>query len=205
MTLRFRLKRRYLAAAGALSLGAAGAAVLPQQFARAAARFDSAPVDAERSIALAQPLSGDRWNLVLMEQLEPAPPCWRRFEDGSVTTYEKNLPASTCGLYSSSSAYSLRIAGDDLSHPWRLRVENRDGRIELLASSPDQSAPLLVGSAQPAGDGLVELQLAEGWSFERRVFEGQSLNHLYVSNAEPLPVLLARANSGEGPLLGLAT
>jgi hypothetical protein len=204
MTLRFklRLKRRYLAAAGVLGLGAAA---LPQQFARAAAPFESAPVEAERAIALAQPLSGDRWNLVVMEQLEPARPCWRRFEDGSVTTYEKTLPASACGLYSSSSAYSLRIADNDLSHPWRLRVESRGNRLELLASSAEQSTPLLVGSGVASSDGLVELQLAEGWSFERRVFEGQSLNHLYVSNAEPLPVLLARANAGDGPLLGLAT
>ena len=198
----FTLKRRYLAAGAAVTLGAAA---LPQQFARAAARFDSTPVQSERTIALAQPLSGDRWNLIVLEQVASAPPCWRRFEDGSVITYEKDLPPSTCGLYSSSSAYSLRIAGDDLSHPWRLRVESRGGRLELLASSPEQSTPLLVGSAQASGDGLGEMQLAEGWSFERRVFEGQSLNHLYVSNEEPLPVLLARATAAGGPLLGLAT
>jgi hypothetical protein len=200
-----RLQRTYLAAAGAMALGTAGAAVLPQQFAKAAAPFESVPVDAERAIALAQPLSGDRWNLVVLEQLVPAPPCWRRFEDGSVTTYEKNLPAGTCGLYSSSSAYSLRIAGDDLSHPWRLRVESRGPRLELLASSPDKPTPLLVGSAEAASNGLVELQLEEGWSFARRSFEGRSLNHVYVSHAEPLPVLLARAESVDGELLGLAT
>lgn len=207
MTLRhkLRLKRTYLAAAGAVALGTSSAAVLPQQFAKAAAPFNSTPVDAERTIALAQPLSGDRWNLVVLEQIEPAPPCWRRFEDGSVTTYEKNLPAGSCGLYSSSSAYSLRIAGNDLSHPWRLRVESRGPRLELLATSSEQATPLLVGSAEATGNGLVELQLAEGWSFGRRSFEGRSLNHLYVTNAEPLPVLLARAHAGGGELLGLAT
>jgi hypothetical protein len=199
------IKRTYLAVAGAMVLGAAGAAVLPQQFAKAAAPFESIPVDTERVIALAQPLSGDRWNLVVLEQLEPAPPCWRRFADGSVTTYEKHLPAGSCGLYSSSSAYSLRLAGDDLSHPWRLRVESRGGRLELLATSPEQPTPLLVGSAEAAGNGLVELQLAQGWGFGRRSFGGQSLNHLYVSHPEPLPVLLARANAAGGELLGLAT
>lgn len=199
------IKRTYLAVAGAMALGTAGVSVLPQQFAKAAAPFESIPVEAGRAIALAQPLSGDRWNLVVLEQLEPAPPCWRRFDDGSVTTYEKNLPAGSCGLYSSSSAYSLRLAGDDLSHPWRLRVESRDGRLDLIATSPEQPTPLLVGSAEAAGNGLVELQLAEGWSFARRSFEGRSLNHVYVSHAEPLPVLLARANAAGGELLGLAT
>jgi hypothetical protein len=200
-----RLKRTYLAVAGAMALGTAGVAVLPQQFAKAAAPFESIPVEAGRAIALAQPLSGDRWNLVVLEQLDAAPPCWRRFDDGSVTTYEKNLPAGSCGLYSSSSAYSLRLAGTDLTSPWRLRVESRDGRLELLASSAEQPTPLLVGSGEPAGNGLVELQLAEGWGFGRRSFGGRSLNHLYVSHAEPLPVLLARANAGGGELLGQAT
>ena len=199
------IKRTYLAAAGAVALVTSGAAVLPQQFAKAAAPFDSTPVDAERTIALAQPLSGNRWNLVVMEQLEAAPPCWRRFDDGSVITYEQNLPAGSCGLYSSSSAYSLRIAGNDLSHPWRLRVESRGPRLELLASSPEQPTPLLVGSGEAAGDGLVELRLSEGWSFGRRTFQGRALNHLYVSHPEPLPVLLALANAGGGELLGLAT
>jgi hypothetical protein len=202
MTLSFRpsFRRPYLAAAG---LAAVVAGTLPQQLARAAAPFSSEPVEAERAIALAQPLSGDRWNLIVLEQLEPAPPCWRRFADGTVATYERNLPATTCGLYHSSSAYSLRVAGDDLRHPWRLRVENRGGELELLASSPEQSTPIRVGSGSVAGDGLVELKLAEGWGFERRLFEGRSLNHLYVANAEPLPVLLARA--GNAPLLGQAT
>lgn len=202
---KLRLKRTYLAVAGAMALGAAAAALLPQQFAKAAAPFESIPVEAGRAIALAQPLSGDRWNLVVLEQLEPAPPCWRRFDDGSVTTYEQNLPPGSCGLYSSSSAYSLRLADNDLSHPWRLRVENRSGRLELLASSPEQPTPLLVGSGVVAGNGLVELQLAQGWGFGRRSFGGQSLNHLYVSHAEPLPVLLARANADGGELLDLAT
>jgi hypothetical protein len=202
---RRRLKRTYLAVAGAMAVGSAGTALLPQQFAKAAAPFDSIPVEAGRTIALAQPLSGDRWNLVLLEQLAAAPPCWRRFDDGTVITYEKNLPAGACGLYSSSSAYSLRIADNDLSHPWRLRVESRGPRLELLATSPAQPTALLVGSAEARGDGLVELQLAEGWGFGRRSFQGRSLNHLYVSHAEPLPVLLARANAGGGELLGLPT
>lgn len=202
MTLKLRFWRRYLAAAATVSLASTA---LPQTFARAATAFDSAPVEAERALALAQPLSGNRWNLVVIEQLQAAPPCWRRFEDGSVTTYESDLPASTCGIYSSSSAYSLRIAGNDLGHPWRLRVDSRAGRLELLATSPEQATPLVVGSAEAAGDGLVELHLAEGWSLERRQFQGQNLNHLYLANTEPLPVLLARANAGGDPLLGLAS
>lgn len=193
-------KRPYLAIAGVSAL-AAGAVLQP--LVRAAAPFDSAPVSRDRVIALAQPLSDDRWTLIVLEQREPAPPCWRRNANGSVLTYEMHLPESTCGRYLSSSAYSLRVAGEDLRQPWRLRVENDNGRLQLLASSNRQEAPLLIGTGQAAGSALVELRLQNDWAFERRTFDGQTLSHLYVAHADPLPVLLAEARNGRG-LPGLA-
>jgi hypothetical protein len=201
-----RRQRRYLALpplAGAASL--AFAALLAQPLAQAASPFGSDPVEADRVIALAQPAGGDRWNLLVVEQREPAPPCWRRHADGTVTTFERNLPESTCTTYLSSGATSLRIGGEDLRHPWRLRVERRHGQLQLLAVGSQQPQPLLVGSssvplAPGNGRAAVELQLQEGWSVERRTYEGQTLRHLYMANANPLPLLLAQARSGGGLL-----
>lgn len=194
-----RRKRRYLAAAGVSALAASA---VPQQLAQAAAPFGSEPLAQDRVIALAQPLSDDRWNLIVLEQREPAPPCWRRNANGSVLTYEMHLPERTCGRYLSSSAYSLRVGGDDLRHPWRLRVEHNNGQLQLLASgSSAAQPPLLIGSGQAAGSALVELKLLNDWTFERRSFQGQTLSHLYVAHANPLPVLLAEARSGGAPLL----
>lgn len=200
--------RRYLALAPLAGTGAlTGAALLAQPLAQAqaASPFGSDPVAAEQVIALAQPAGGDRWSLLVVEQREPAPPCWRRHADGTVTTFERNLPESTCTTYSSSSATSLRIGGEDLRHPWRLRVERRNGQLQLLAIGSQQPQPLLIGSstariAPGAAGAAVELQLQDGWSFERRTYEGQTLRHLYVANGNPLPVLQAQARSGGGLL-----
>ena len=194
-----RRKRRYLAAAGVTALAASAA---PQQLARAGVPFGSAPLAEDRVIALAQPLSGDRWNLIVLEQREPAPPCWRRNANGSVLTYEMHLPESTCGRYLSSSAYSLRVGGEDLRQPWRLRVEHTNGQLQLLASGSKQTEPIVIGSGRAAGSSLVELKLQNDWAFERRTFDGQTLSHLYVAHASPLPVLLAEARNGGAPLLG---
>jgi hypothetical protein len=165
--------------------------------------FGSEPVAQDRVIALAQPLSNDRWTLIVLEQREPAPPCWRRNANGSVLTYEMHLPESTCGRYLSGSAYSLRAGGQDLRQPWRLRVEHSNGQLQLLASDGKQTEPIVIGSGQAAGSALVELRLQNNWAFERRTFEGQNLGHLYVSHSNPLPVLLAEARNGGGipPLL----
>jgi hypothetical protein len=191
-------KRRYLAVAGVSALAASA---VPQQLARAAVPFGSAPLAEDRVIALAQPLSDDRWNLIVLEQREPAPPCWRRNANGSVLTYEMHLPETTCGRYLSSSSYSLRVAGEDLRQPWRLRVEQSNGQLQLLASGSQQAEPIVIGSGLAAGSALVELKLQNNWAFERRTFDGQALSHLYVAHATPLPVLLAEARNGGAPLL----
>ena len=193
-------RRTYLVAGGLTAL-AAGA--ISQQHVRAAMPFGSAPLAQDRVIALAQPLSNDRWTLIVLEQREPAPPCWRRNANGSVLTYEMHLPETTCGRYLSGSSYSLRVGGQDLRQPWRLRVEHRDGQLQLLASDGKQAEPIVLGSGQAAGPALVELRLQNNWSFERRTFEGQSLSHLYVAHGNPLPVLLSEARNGGGipPLL----
>ena len=193
-------RRTYLAAAG---LTALAASAVSQQGVRAAMPFSSEHVAQDRVIALAQPLSNDRWTLIVLEQREPAPPCWRRNANGSVLTYEMHLPESTCGRYLSGSAYSLRAGGQDLRQPWRLRVEHSNGQLQLLASDGKQTEPIVIGSGQAAGSALVELRLQNNWAFERRTFEGQNLGHLYVSHSNPLPVLLAEARNGGGipPLL----
>lgn len=190
--------RRYLAVAAA-SVLAAGA--LPLQMARAAVPFGSDPLAGDRVIALAQPLSEGRWNLIVLEQREPAPPCWRRNANGTVLTYEMHLPERTCGRYLSSSAYSLRVAGEDLRQPWRLRVTETKGQLQLVATGSRQAEPLVIGRGRAAGGSLVELTLENNWTLERRNFNGQSLSHLYVAHANPLPVLLAQARNGGAPLL----
>ena len=116
-----------------------------------------------------------------------------------------HLPESTCGRYLSSSAYSLRVAGDDLRHPWRLRVESSNGQLQLLASGSQQPQPLLLGAGQAAGSALVELKLQNDWAFERRTYNGQNLSHLYLAHGNPLPVLLAEARGGTNLLAALPT
>jgi hypothetical protein len=187
-----------------LLLAGATCVAAPTLLVRAASPFGSEPVPSRQVIALAQPLGDGRWNLVVLEQREPAPPCWRRHADGTVTSYETHLSEATCGRYLSSNAYSLRVAGNDLRHPWRLRIEQQRDQLSLLAVGSQQPQPLLVGSARVAGARPVEIQLAQGWGLERRSYEGQRLSHLYVANPNPLPVLMAQARAGGSDLLAVA-
>lgn len=204
------LGRPYLAAAGlGLVSTAAAAALLP--LARAAALFESRPIPANQVVALAQPLAGNRWGLVLLEQRQSAVPCWQPLADGTVLNMADGVRNETyCGRYSSSGAYSLRVADNDLSRPWQLKLETRSGQLELQATSPQTTSPIVVAQAPLPGralatNSLVALELQAGWGLERRSYEGRLLSHIYLSNREPLPLLLARARSSEPQLAAPTT
>ncbi|MFQ6537767.1 MULTISPECIES: DUF3747 domain-containing protein [Aphanothece] len=189
--------RTYLAVvAGCVGATAAVLGTVSAERVQASGLFGSQPIAEGQAIALAQPLAGNRWNLIVLEQLQPEPPCWRRFPDGTVITYDTDVPEGVCGRYLSSSAYSLRAADTDLANPWRLRVEQANGRLQLMASNPQQSTLIPVASGPAPASGLAELTLAPGWSFQRRTYGEEALRHLYMAHAEPLPVLLARARGG---------
>jgi hypothetical protein len=184
-------------AAAALGTGmAAFLASAPGERAQAANLFGSEPIAAGQAIALAQPLAGGRWNLIVLEQLQPQPPCWRELPDGSVMTYDSDVAEGVCGRYLSSSAYSLRVNDSDLTSPWRLRVESENGELRLMASNPQHRTMIPVASGRVPASGLAALQLAPGWSFQRRTYGNETLRHLYMAHAEPLPVLIARARGG---------
>jgi hypothetical protein len=196
------MKRPYLALA-TLAL-VAGLAPAPGLLPRvgAEALFSSAPVEPSSFAVLARPVAADDWTLVVLEQLRARPFCWTPRPDGLVDpTLNRFNFTGICGRFIDSNGYSLRIQDNDLSHAYRLRLEQKGNVVQLLASSPSQPAELLVGRGtvpRRDRDLFVALQLEPGWSLRRRVFGGRSLSHVYFSNADSLDNLIAAA-SGRAP------
>lgn len=201
------VRRPYLAAAGFGLLAVAAAPSLPA-LVQARALFNSQPIPPNQVLALAQPLAGNRWGLVLLEQRQASVPCWQNQADGTVLSMADGVRNETyCGRYASSGAYSLRVGGNDLSRPWQLKLEASNGQLELQATSPQTTSPIVVAQAPiPTGatapNTLVPMELQTGWGLERRSYDGRLLSHIYVSNSDPLPLLLAKTRSGE-PLLAM--
>ena len=162
--------------------------------------FGSQPLTPDTVVALAKPLAGQRWELLIVEQHKAGVPCWQRLPDGTVTIPSETIgDANACSRFGSSSNTSLRAGGKDLNTPWRLRLAAVDGELRLQGISPQGAAPLRVArasltAAAGSSDRAVELLLEPGWQLERRSYEGQRLSHLYLSNSEALPLLLAKAD-----------
>ena len=195
------MQRTYLALAGLALTGAgllAASPALQPAPARAAGVFTSQPVQAERFALFARPVDRNRWNLLVLEQLQPAPLCWERRPDGLIDPALNRFNyTGICGRYLDSNGYSLRVAEQDLATRYRLRVVQQGNELLLQAFSPNDTTVLVLGRGPLPGrdrDAFVALQLDQGWALERRVHNGQEvLNHLYIASPTSLEQLNARA------------
>lgn len=200
------MKRPYLALA-TLALVASlspSPTLLPRAWGEAL--FASAPVEPASFAVLGRPVGSGDWTLVVLEQLRARPFCWTPRPDGLVDpTLNRFDYTGICGRFIDSNGYSLRVSETDLGHAYRLRLEQRGGELQLLASSPSQPTELVVGrGAIPRRDRdlFVSLQLEPGWQLQRRMFGGRSLNHIYFSNAQPLDTLIAASRGRASDLSG---
>ena len=209
------LKRtRHGLGALAIAAGAIGTtAISHTPVAGAAGIFGAESLADDSTVALAQPVDGSRWNLVVVERLQPGSGCWQRQGNGLVTLEPEALNNDTlCNRLQSSSGYSLRAAGQDLGSPWRLRIEAVGNRLELQAFNPSLTSPITVGTAPLSTDAnaLPAFSLNPGWSFQKRSYQGRPLSHVYLSSREPAALLQARARGQAAgtlsapPTVGLA-
>ena len=184
------LRRTYLALAGA------GLALLTP-WAGAASLFDSRPLDTSRFAVLARPVGPSDWNLLVLEQIQAQPLCWEQRPDGLVDPALNRFNfTGICSRYLDSNGYSLRIGDQDLASRYRLQLRQSGTELRLEASTPSNPTVLVVGRALVPlrdRDGFVALALEPGWDLQRRVFNSQTLSHIYFANPSPLPELLAKA------------
>ena len=194
-------RRTYLALAGT-GLGALA------PLAAAASLFGSQPLDTSRFAVLARPVGSNDWNLLVLEQIKAQPLCWEQRPDGLVDPALNRFNfTGVCSRYLDSNGYSLRIGDQDLASRYRLQLRQNGPELRLEASTPTDATVLVVGRARVPlrdRDGFVALTLEPGWDLQRRMFNSQSLSHIYFANPSPLPALLASAGGspvGLRPLL----
>ncbi|MEO1507025.1 MAG: DUF3747 domain-containing protein, partial [Cyanobacteria bacterium J06633_23] len=170
-----------------------------------AAQFGQQPIAGERVVALAEPVSNGRfYKLLIIEQISSVRRCWEEQAGNPVTINPLLLTfdfTGICGRSSDSNGYSIRIGGEDLGSRYRVQVEKRGDALVLVASpSPLQRGlpKLELGRSTGIADGFVKLELDAGWSMARRVYNGQTLGHIYLTNNQSLDAVIAA--SGAAPV-----
>ncbi len=171
-----------------------------------AAQFGQQPIADDRIVAVAEPVNNGRfYKLLIIEQLSSVRRCWQ--EQGSNPTTVNPLLltfdfSGVCGRSSDSNGYSVRINGEDLGSRYRLQVEQQGDTLVLVASpSPLQRGlpKLELGRSSGIANDFVKIELDAGWTMTRRVFNGQTLGHIYLTNNQPLDTVIAESGASRQP------
>ncbi|NEQ48530.1 MAG: DUF3747 domain-containing protein [Leptolyngbya sp. SIO3F4] len=194
---------RKLTTLSAIAVTSGAAVMLPSS--ADAAQFGQQPIANDRVVAIAEPISNGRfYKLLIIEQISSSRQCWQE-QVGNPTTISPLLLTfdftGICGRSSDSNGYSVRIGGEDLGSRYRLQVEKRGDTLVLVASpSPLQRGlpKLELGRSNGVANDFVKIELDAGWTMARRVYNGQTLGHIYLSNSQPLDAVIA--SSGASPV-----
>lgn len=171
-----------------MAIAGLGIAITP---ARGASLFGSQDLEPQAVAAIAVPLQdGNRYNLLILEQLQNQQPCWR--ERGEKPTVVDPLLMNfdftgLCNRSTDSNGYSLRLGGQD--QEWRYQFVLRRGatEVKLLAiPAGNSNAPTYeVGSTKGLTAGYLKIYLHPGWRLTQRVYQGKTLPHFYLASDRP--------------------
>jgi N-acetylmuramoyl-L-alanine amidase len=168
-----------------------------------AVAFDSREVDPSRFIAIAAPAGRSLHQLLILEQVNDSRACWQ--ESGAAPAVVEPLLlefdfTDICNRSTDSNGYSVRVGGDDLGWRYSLRVVKSDNDMVLVAvSNRDPSVPPIeIGRTNGLTDGFARITLTPGWRMTQRVYEGEAVGHIYLTNDQDIETLIATAS--ESPI-----
>lgn len=182
------------------ALAASTVAILPSSI--AISQFGQQEVDQSKFIAIASPFrNGEAHQLLVVEQIAPAPPCWS--ESGTAPTVVNPLLlyfdfTGICNRSTDSNGYSIRMGGEDIGLRYSLRILRQDGDM-ILVGAPRQGRdePIPIGRTFGITNDFAKIILDEGWRFTKRTLGDRVLGHVYITSDRPAPV---DPNAGSRPI-----
>lgn len=156
--------------------------------------FSQREIDPSRVIAIAAPLAdGNAHQLVVVEQLSNRA-CWREsgFQPTRVEPLLLNFDfTNLCGRSTDSNGYSLRVGGEDLGWRYSLRLvpTRNDLRLMAVPTSGRNFPTLEVGRTGGRINDFTRIELNPGWRITKRSYNGQVLDHYYLTNDRTLASL----------------
>lgn len=166
-------------------------AIAPMQ--AKATQFDEFAVDQSKFVAVAVPFNYRRYKLAIIEQVPGAKSCWSESGSNPTVVDLKLLSfdhTDDCLKAVDTNGYSLRINGQDDKVAYLLNLVERNGQLELIADHQDPSKPdLVIGSTNGLRETPMKISLDTNWQFTKRLYEGDAIQHIYLSN-NPNPQFL---------------
>jgi hypothetical protein len=148
--------------------------------------FGQKNVSQNKFIAIAAPLTGNSYKLLIIEQISATKKCWRTKGRKPVQVEPLFMTfdfTGICGRSTDSNGYSVRYAGTDLALNYILTIKQRRNELVLLGiPRPGHNGPILeIGRTYGKTSGYLQIALNPGWRFTRRTFNDKPLKHIYLT------------------------
>ena len=151
-----------------------------------ATNFSEQPINQSQVVAVAVPFSYQEYRLAIIEQIPGQQQCWREVGSNPVTVDLLLLQfdhSQSCRRAIDSNGYSLRVNGKDENVAYDvLRIVPRNGELQLVATHKDhRQGELVIGRTNGISNQPLKIFLNPGWQFSKRVYQGDAVQHIYLS------------------------
>ena len=163
-----------------------GASAIAPQLVNAT-NFNEFAVDQNSFIAVAVPYNYRRYRLAIIEQLPGQQACWSESGDRPTTVDLLLLNfnhLNSCRKAVDSNGYSLRYNGKDDKVEYTLNLIENNGQLQLIADHQDPTRQdLVIGTTNGITEAPMKIELDPNWQFTKRLYQGEAIQHIYLSNS----------------------
>jgi N-acetylmuramoyl-L-alanine amidase len=165
-----------------------------------AAAFSQQEIDTNKVIAVASPYGEGEHQLLVLQQVSEAKPCWN-VKGNDVKTVDPLLLefdfTGICSRATDSNGYSIRMAGQDVGWRYSLQVTQRQGETLLIGrpTGSKKMPEITIARIKGTPEGFGKFEMEPGWRIAKRTFNGEALGHFYFTHDQTLTALSTPAIS----------
>ena len=170
-------------------LGITSLGLLPSAKTAIAAVFGQTEVDPNKFAVVASPLGATAYQLLILEQVSDARPCWSESSTNPTLIDPLLLQfdfTDICARSTDSNGYAVRMANREFGLLFQLGIARRENDLVLLATNLTNrdAPPIEIGRTNglPPAGAFAKISLNPGWRLTKRTENGKVLGLVYLTS-----------------------
>ena len=168
-----------------------------------AVSFQEQKVSQDDFAVVAVPFGYKEHRLEIIEQIPGKKQCWQESGYAPVKLDLLLLDfdhTKSCRRIINTNGYTLRLNGQDDRVAHVVKIVQNNGELQLVAFHKDPTKPsIVIGSTNGLTNGAMKIMLNPGWQITKRVHQGKTIDHVYLSGNSGLNTYSANTNTTTVP------